>query len=76
MNEKEVQRGGIEKILVADFFSYLVKGNQKKLMREVIFSINLDDGPKTFDEGLPYIDASLWKEIINENMDFIMGNGT
>ncbi|KAJ9566671.1 hypothetical protein OSB04_002637 [Centaurea solstitialis] len=49
---------------------------QKKVTREVIFSINIDDDPKTFKEAMSSRDASLWKEAINDEMDSIMGNGT
>ena len=65
-----------EKNLGDDFFSYLVEGNQKKVTREVIFSINLDDDPKTFTEAMSSRDAPLWKEAVNDEMDSIMGNGT
>nr|KAJ0207727.1 hypothetical protein LSAT_V11C500270100 [Lactuca sativa] len=69
-------RARIEKSFGDDFYSYFVEGTQKKVTREVIFSINLDDDPKTFTEAMMYRDASLWKEAINDEMDSIMGNGT
>ena len=65
-----------EKSLGDDFFSYLVEGTHKKVTREVIFSIPVDDEPKTFKEAISSRDASLWKEAINNEMDSIMGNGT
>ncbi|KAI3496569.1 hypothetical protein L1887_38934 [Cichorium endivia] len=65
-----------EKNLGDDFFSYLVEGTQKKVKREIIFSINLDDDPKTFNEAMTSRDAPLWKEAINDEIDSIMGNGT
>ncbi|GJT55986.1 retrovirus-related pol polyprotein from transposon TNT 1-94 [Tanacetum coccineum] len=37
-----------EKSLKSDFFAYLVEGAQKKVTKEFIFSINIDDDPKTF----------------------------
>nr|KAJ0221719.1 hypothetical protein LSAT_V11C200096460 [Lactuca sativa] len=46
------------------------------MTREVIFSINLDDDPKTFTEAMTSRDDPLWKEAINDKMDSIMGNGT
>nr|KAJ0221694.1 hypothetical protein LSAT_V11C200058570 [Lactuca sativa] len=49
---------------------------QKNVMREVIFSINLDDDPKTFTEAMTSQDAPLWKEAINDEMDSVIGNGT
>nr|KAJ0188051.1 hypothetical protein LSAT_V11C900477710 [Lactuca sativa] len=69
-------RARIEKTFGDDFYSYLVEGTQKKVMREVIFSINLDDDPKTFTEAMTSRDAPHWKEAINDEMDSIMGNGT
>nr|KAJ0201752.1 hypothetical protein LSAT_V11C600334860 [Lactuca sativa] len=69
-------RDRIEKTFGDDFYSYLVEGTQNKVMREVIFSINLDDDPKTFTEAMTSQDAPLWKEAINDEMDSIMGNGT
>nr|KAJ0204663.1 hypothetical protein LSAT_V11C500280120 [Lactuca sativa] len=69
-------RARIEKTFGDDFYSYLVEGTQNKVTREVIFSINLDDDPKTFTESMMSRDAPLWKEAINDEMDSIMGNGT
>ncbi|KAJ9551062.1 hypothetical protein OSB04_015107 [Centaurea solstitialis] len=65
-----------EKSLGDDFLSYLVEGNHKKVTREIIFSINIDDDPKTFEEAMSSRDASLWREAINDEMDSIMSNGT
>ncbi|KAJ9557205.1 hypothetical protein OSB04_011819 [Centaurea solstitialis] len=64
------------KSLGDDFLSYLVEGTQKKVTREVIFSINIDDDPKTFEEAMSSRDASLLKEAINDEMDSILSNGT
>nr|KAJ0216916.1 hypothetical protein LSAT_V11C300135110 [Lactuca sativa] len=69
-------RARIEKTFGDDFYSYLVEGTKKKVTREVIFAINLDDDPKTFIEAMTSRDAPLWKEAINDEMDSIMGNGT
>ncbi|KAI3734277.1 hypothetical protein L6452_13742 [Arctium lappa] len=65
-----------EKSLGDDFFSYLVEGTQKKVTKEVILSINIEDDPKTYKEAMSSRDAPLWKEAINDEMDSIMGNGT
>nr|KAJ0198106.1 hypothetical protein LSAT_V11C700355990 [Lactuca sativa] len=69
-------RDRIEKSFGDDFCCYFVKGTQKKLTREVIFTINLDDDPMTFTEAMMSRDAPLWKEAINDEMDSIMSNGT
>ncbi|GJT14862.1 zinc finger, CCHC-type containing protein [Tanacetum coccineum] len=34
------------------------------------------DDPKTFDEAIKYEDASFWKEVINDEIDSIIGNNT
>ncbi|KAJ9557204.1 hypothetical protein OSB04_011818 [Centaurea solstitialis] len=47
------------KSLGDDFLSYLVEGTRKKVTREVIFSINIDDDSKTFEEAMSSRDASL-----------------
>nr|KAJ0224178.1 hypothetical protein LSAT_V11C100034070 [Lactuca sativa] len=52
------------------------KRTQKKLTREVIFAINLDDDPKTFTEAMTFRDVPLWKEAIKDEIDSIIGNGT
>ncbi|KAL6567862.1 hypothetical protein OROGR_001530 [Orobanche gracilis] len=65
-----------EKNFGEDFFSYLVEGTQKKVTKEVISSINLDDDRKTFVEAMSSRDAPLWKEAVDDEMDSIMGNGT
>ncbi|KAJ9567237.1 hypothetical protein OSB04_003203 [Centaurea solstitialis] len=65
-----------EKNLGDDFVSYLVEGSQKKVTREVIFTIDFEDDPKTFSEAMSSRDAHLWKEAINDEMDSILGNGT
>ncbi|KAJ9543865.1 LOW QUALITY PROTEIN: hypothetical protein OSB04_023572 [Centaurea solstitialis] len=72
----EPRRSTREKSLGDDFLSYLVEGNHKKVTREIIFSINIDDDPKTFEETMSSRDASLWREAINDEMDSIMSNGT
>ena len=41
-----------EKTLGPDLFSYVVEGTQKKVTKEVIFSINIDEDPKTFSEAM------------------------
>ena len=48
-----------EKSLGDDFFSYLVEGTHKKVTKEVIFSINIDNDPMTFKEAMCLRDVSL-----------------
>ncbi|GJY53898.1 zinc finger, CCHC-type containing protein [Tanacetum coccineum] len=40
------------------------------------FCFNVEDDPKTFDEAIKYEDASFWKEVINDEIDSIIGNNT
>ncbi|GKC92175.1 retrovirus-related pol polyprotein from transposon TNT 1-94 [Tanacetum coccineum] len=54
-----------EKDFGSDFFSYLVKGTQKKVTREVIFTINIDDNHKTFFKAMSSRDAPMWKEAMS-----------
>nr|KAJ0211530.1 hypothetical protein LSAT_V11C400209050 [Lactuca sativa] len=54
----------------------LVEGTKKKVTREDIFVINMDDDPKTFTETITSRHAPLWNKAINDEMDSIMGNGT
>ncbi|KAJ9535808.1 hypothetical protein OSB04_un001040 [Centaurea solstitialis] len=56
--------------------SHDVEGNHKKVTRKVIFSINIDDDPKTFEEAMSSKYASLRRKAINDEMDSIMTNGT
>ncbi|GJZ61646.1 retrovirus-related pol polyprotein from transposon TNT 1-94 [Tanacetum coccineum] len=65
-----------EKDYGSDFFSYLVKGTQNKVTREVIFTINIDEDPKTFSKAMSSRDAPLSKEAINDEMDSILRNQT
>ncbi|KAJ9561599.1 hypothetical protein OSB04_006759 [Centaurea solstitialis] len=65
-----------EKSIGDDFVSYLVEGSQKKVTREVIFTIDFEDDPKIFSKAMSSRDAHLWKEAINDEMDSILGNGT
>nr|GEW41301.1 hypothetical protein [Tanacetum cinerariifolium] len=61
-----------EKILRSYFFSYLVEGTQKKVTKKVIFSINIDNDPKTFSESMSSRDAPLWNEAVNDEMDSVL----
>ncbi|KAJ9566572.1 hypothetical protein OSB04_002538 [Centaurea solstitialis] len=72
-NHKEVPGDDFlsHKSLGDDFLSYL----HKKVTREIIFSINIDDDPKTFEKAMSSRDASLWRAAINDEMDSILSDG-
>ena len=36
----------------------------------------MDDTPKTIEEAYLSLDANLWKEVVQSEMDSIMSNGT
>ena len=36
----------------------------------------MDDTPKTIEEAYSSLDADLWKEVVQSEMDSIMSNGT
>nr|KAJ0201565.1 hypothetical protein LSAT_V11C600328030 [Lactuca sativa] len=69
-------RARIEESFGEGFYSYLVEETQNKVIREFIFAIKLDDDLKTFTRAMTSRDAPLWREVINDEMDSIMGNGT
>ncbi|GJV23249.1 zinc finger, CCHC-type containing protein [Tanacetum coccineum] len=39
-------------------------------------AFNVEDDPKTFNEAMQSHDVDFWKEAINDEMDYIMGNDT
>nr|GEV78887.1 zinc finger, CCHC-type [Tanacetum cinerariifolium] len=40
------------------------------------YCFNVEDDPKTIDEAMKSYDVSFWREVINDEMDSIMGNNT
>ncbi|GKF13782.1 zinc finger, CCHC-type containing protein [Tanacetum coccineum] len=40
------------------------------------YCFNVEDDPKIFDEAMKSQDVDFWKEAINDEIDFIMGNNT
>nr|GEZ64041.1 putative ribonuclease H-like domain-containing protein [Tanacetum cinerariifolium] len=46
------------------------------LTSKVLIERKFMDDPKTFDEATKSQDVAFWKEAINDEMDFIMGNNT
>lgn len=58
------------------FFYCLVEWTQNKVMKEAIFNNNVDDDSKTFDRSMLSRNAPLLKEATDNEMDFIIGNGT
>ncbi|GJV20663.1 zinc finger, CCHC-type containing protein [Tanacetum coccineum] len=66
----EVERGPLN----ASLFGY---DEHSLVFRIPIWELNdMVDDPKTFDEAIKSQDVAFWKEAINDEMDFIMGNNT
>ncbi|GJW59443.1 zinc finger, CCHC-type containing protein [Tanacetum coccineum] len=59
-----------------EFQLYLIEGTRDEVSDQHSYCFNVEDDPKTFDEAMKSQDVTLWKEAINDGMDFIMGNNT
>ncbi|GKC71273.1 zinc finger, CCHC-type containing protein [Tanacetum coccineum] len=59
-----------------DFEMYQVEGDRKCLIREYSIIYNLDEDPQTYSEAMKSHDSSFWKEVVNDEMDSIIGNNT
>nr|GEW57574.1 zinc finger, CCHC-type [Tanacetum cinerariifolium] len=51
-------------------------GTRDEVSDQHSYCFNVKDVPKTFDEAIKSKDVAFWKEAINDEMDFIMGNNT
>ncbi|GKE20119.1 zinc finger, CCHC-type containing protein, partial [Tanacetum coccineum] len=52
------------------------EGTRDEVSDQHSYCFNVEDDSKTFDEAMNSQDVALWKEVINDEMDFIMGNKT
>nr|GEW36336.1 zinc finger, CCHC-type [Tanacetum cinerariifolium] len=59
-----------------EFQLYLTEGTRDEVFNQHSYYFNVDDDPKTFDEAMKSQDVAFWKEAINDEMDFIIGNNT
>ncbi|GKF67859.1 hypothetical protein Tco_0197538 [Tanacetum coccineum] len=59
-----------------EFLLYLIEGTRDEVSDQHSYCINVEDDPKTFDEAMKSQDVAFWKEAINDEMNFIMGNNT
>ncbi|GJW51151.1 zinc finger, CCHC-type containing protein [Tanacetum coccineum] len=57
-----------------EFQLYLIEETRDEVSDQHSYCFNVEDDPKTFDEGIKSQDVAFWKEAINNNMDSIMGN--
>ncbi|GKB62569.1 hypothetical protein Tco_0918755 [Tanacetum coccineum] len=53
-----------------------LKGTRDEVSDQHSYCFNVKDDPKTFDEAMKSQDVAFWKELINDEMDSIMGNNT
>nr|GEW07721.1 zinc finger, CCHC-type [Tanacetum cinerariifolium] len=53
-----------------------MNGSSNSLKGQNMFNKSFQDDPKTFDEVMKSLDDAFWKEAINDEIDFIMGNNT
>nr|GEV00523.1 zinc finger, CCHC-type [Tanacetum cinerariifolium] len=59
-----------------EFQLYLIEGTRDEIFDQHSYCFNVEDDPKTFDEAMNSQDVAFWKEAINDEMDYIMGNNT
>ncbi|GJZ02523.1 zinc finger, CCHC-type containing protein [Tanacetum coccineum] len=54
----------------------LIKRTRDYVSDQHSYCFNVDNDPKIFDEAMKSQDVAFWKEAINDEMNFIMGNNT
>ncbi|GKD68224.1 zinc finger, CCHC-type containing protein, partial [Tanacetum coccineum] len=59
-----------------EFQLYLIVGTRDEVSNQHSYCFNVEDDPKTFDEAMKSQDVAFWKEVIDDEMDSIMGNNT
>ncbi|GJV66969.1 zinc finger, CCHC-type containing protein [Tanacetum coccineum] len=73
---KKSKRNRTPKDFGLEFQLYLIEGTRDEVSDQHSYFFNFEDDPKTFDETMKSQDVAFWKEAINDEMDFIMGNNT
>ena len=59
-----------------DFVVYLVEVTRNYHNRQIMVSSVMEPYPLTFEEAMKSNDSAFWKEAVNDEMDYIMGNKT
>nr|GEW10507.1 reverse transcriptase domain-containing protein [Tanacetum cinerariifolium] len=59
-----------------EFQLYLTEGKMDEISDQRSYCFNVEDESKTFDEAMKSQDVAFWKEVINDEIDSIMGNNT
>ncbi|XP_073220042.1 uncharacterized protein [Cicer arietinum] len=70
------KRAKKEKDYGLDFFMFLVEGTNDFINSYGPICYNLESDPDTYEEEIKSQDSSFWKEVIQEEMNSIMGNKT
>ncbi|GJY12266.1 zinc finger, CCHC-type containing protein [Tanacetum coccineum] len=73
---KKVKGIGLQKNFRPEFQLYLIVGTRDEVSDQHSYCFNVRDDTKTFDEAMKSWDVAFWKEAINNEMDFILGNNT
>ncbi|GKF97258.1 hypothetical protein Tco_0293079, partial [Tanacetum coccineum] len=73
---RKSKRNRTPKDVRPEFQLYLIKGTRDEVTDQHSYYFNVEDDPKTFDKAMKSQDVAFWKEAINDEMDFIMGNNT
>nr|KAJ0206253.1 hypothetical protein LSAT_V11C500272420 [Lactuca sativa] len=56
----------------SDFQLYLVEGTRDETMSQHQYCFNIEDDPKNFSEAMTSRDVYLWKEVIHDDIDFVI----
>ncbi|KAH9715705.1 hypothetical protein KPL71_021156 [Citrus sinensis] len=59
-----------------DFIVYLVEGTRDSQSKQTMITPIIESDPLTYEEVMKSQDAAFWKEVINDEMDSIVGNKT
>ncbi|GJV84096.1 zinc finger, CCHC-type containing protein [Tanacetum coccineum] len=59
-----------------EFQLYLIEETRDEVSYQHSYCFNVEDDPKTFDEAMKSQDVAFWKELINYEINSIMGNNT
>ena len=70
------KRARIAKSFGPDFVVYLIEGTRNSLNRQIMVSSVMEPNPLTFEEAMKSNDSAFWKEVVNDEMNSIMGNKT
>ncbi|CAM8966649.1 unnamed protein product [Rhodiola kirilowii] len=76
ISEFRSKRARKEKSFGNDFHIYLVEGTRDEVSSQYMYCHVIESDPKTFDEAMKSQYVSFWKEVINDEMDSIIGNNT